>query len=78
MNVLEMSSQGPDFNPVKHLWRELKVAFHRWPLSNLTELERICREERQKITKSRCGEPFVSNSRSVEAIITAKDASTNY
>ena len=49
MNVLERPSQSPDLNPIEHLWRDLKMSVHQWSPSNLTELERICREEWQKI-----------------------------
>lgn len=41
MNVLEWPSQSFALNPIQHLWRDLKIAVHRQPLSNLTELERI-------------------------------------
>ena len=45
LNVLNWSSQSPDLNSIEHLWRELKVAVQRRSPSNLTELEKICREE---------------------------------
>jgi transposase len=45
LNVLEWPSQSPDFNPIEHLWRDLTIAVQRRSPSNLTELERICREE---------------------------------
>ena len=45
LNVLEWPSQSPDLNPIKHLWRDLKIAVQQHSPSNLTELERICREE---------------------------------
>uniref|UniRef100_A0A4W5N636 Mitochondrial ribosome associated GTPase 2 n=1 Tax=Hucho hucho TaxID=62062 RepID=A0A4W5N636_9TELE len=40
-NVLERPSQSTDLNPIKHLWRYLKIAVQRHSPSNLTELERI-------------------------------------
>ena len=43
LNVLEWPSQSPDLNPIKHLWRDLKIAVQRCSPSNLTGLERICR-----------------------------------
>ena len=53
-NVLEWPSQSPDLNPIEHLWRDLKIAVQRRSPSNLTELERICREEWEKLPKYRC------------------------
>ena len=44
-NVLEWPSQCPDLNPIEHLWRYLKIAVQQRSPSNLTELERMCREE---------------------------------
>ncbi len=54
VTVLEWSSQSPDLNPIEHLWRDLKMAVHQRLPSNLTELERICKEQWQRIPKSRC------------------------
>ncbi len=48
VNILEWSSQSHDLNPIKHLWSNLKISVYRQPPSNLTELERVCREEWQK------------------------------
>jgi hypothetical protein len=44
----------------------------------MTELERICREEWEKLPKYRCAKLVASNPRRVEAVITAKGASTKY
>ena len=45
MNVLEWPSQSPDISLIKHLWRDQKIAERaKRSLSNLTELERTCRE----------------------------------
>jgi NAD(P)H-hydrate repair Nnr-like enzyme with NAD(P)H-hydrate dehydratase domain len=46
--------------------------------SNLTELERICREEWEKLPKYRCAKLVASYSRRLEAVIVAKGASTKY
>ena len=49
-NVLEWPNQSPDLNLIKHLWRDLKIAVQQRSPSNLTEFERICREEWEKHT----------------------------
>uniref|UniRef100_A0A4W5KU51 Tc1-like transposase DDE domain-containing protein n=1 Tax=Hucho hucho TaxID=62062 RepID=A0A4W5KU51_9TELE len=54
-NVLEWHSQSPDLNPISHLWRDLKIAVQRRSPSNLTELERICQEQWEKLPKYRTG-----------------------
>ena len=54
VNVLEWPSQSPDLNPIEDLWRDLKMAVHRRSPSNLMELERICKEEWEKLPKDRC------------------------
>ena len=54
LNVLEWPSQSPNLNPIEHLWRDLKIAVQRRSPSDLTELERICREEWEKLPKYRC------------------------
>ncbi len=61
VTVLEWPSQSPDLNPIEHLWRDLKMAVHQRLPPNLTELERICNEEWQRIPKSRC-EKLVASS----------------
>jgi hypothetical protein len=46
--------------------------------SNLTELERICGEEWEKLPKYRCVKLVASYPRRLEAVIAAKGASTQY
>ena len=75
VNVLEWPSQIPDLNLIEHLWRDLKMAVHP---SNLTKLERICREEWQKIPKSNYAKLVASYPRRLKAIIPAKGASAKY
>jgi hypothetical protein len=53
LNVLEWLSQSPYLNPIEHLWRDLKIAVQRRSPSNLTELERIYREEWEKLPNTR-------------------------
>ena len=48
-----MCLSGPDLNPIKYLWRDLKIAVQRHSPSNLTELEWNCREEWEKLPKYR-------------------------
>uniref|UniRef100_A0AAZ3PYM9 Tc1-like transposase DDE domain-containing protein n=1 Tax=Oncorhynchus tshawytscha TaxID=74940 RepID=A0AAZ3PYM9_ONCTS len=54
LNVLEWPSHSPDFYPFEHLWRDLKIGVQRHSSSILTELEKICREEWEKLPKYRC------------------------
>ncbi len=75
VTVLEWPSQSPDLNPIEHLWRDLKMAVHQRLPSNLTELERICKEEWQRIPKSRCEKLVASFPKRLMA---EKGASTKY
>jgi hypothetical protein len=78
LNVLEWSSQSPDLNPIKHLWRDLEIAVPRHSPSNLTQIECICGEEWEKLPKYRCAKLVASYPRRLEAVISAKGASTKY
>jgi hypothetical protein len=63
-------------NLIEHLWRDLKIAVQRRSPPNLTELEWICREEWEKLPKNRCAKLVASYPRRLQAVITAKGAST--
>uniref|UniRef100_A0A3Q3SGG7 Tc1-like transposase DDE domain-containing protein n=1 Tax=Mastacembelus armatus TaxID=205130 RepID=A0A3Q3SGG7_9TELE len=78
VTVLDWPSQSPDLNPIEHLWRDLKMAVHQRSPSNLTELERICKEEWQRIPKSRCEKLVASFPRRLMAVLVQKGASTQY
>jgi hypothetical protein len=65
-------------NRIEHLWRDLKIAVQQYPSSNLTELDRICREECEKLPKYRCVKLVASYPRRLEAVIVAKCVSTKY
>ncbi len=69
VTVLEWPSQSPDLNPIEHLWRDLKMAVHQRLPSNLTELERICKEEWQRIPKSRCEKLVASFPKRLMAVL---------
>ena len=74
LNVLEWPSQSLDFNPTEHLSRDLKIAVQRRSPSNLPELERICREQWEKLPKYRSAKLVASYPRRLEAVIAAKGA----
>jgi transposase len=65
-------------NAIEHLWRDLKIAVMQRSPSNLTELERICRKELEKLPKCRCAKLVASYPRRLEAVIAAKGTSTKY
>jgi hypothetical protein len=58
-------------NLIEQLWRDLKIAVQRGSPSNLTELERICRNELDKLLKYRCAKLVESYPRRLEAVVTA-------
>ncbi len=72
VTVLEWPSQSPDLNPIEHLWRDLKMAVHQRLPSNLTELERICKEEWQRIPKSMCEKLVASFPKRLIAVLKQK------
>ena len=45
LRLRRMFTFQQDYDPIEHLWRDLKIAVQQHSPSNLTELERICREE---------------------------------
>ncbi len=76
VTVLEWPSQSPDLNPIEHLWRDLKMAVHQRLPSNLTDLQRICKEEWQRIPKSRCEKLVVFFPKRLMAVLNQKGAYT--
>ncbi len=41
--------ESPDLHPIDSLWREVKVRFAKRQPQNINDLERICKEERDKM-----------------------------
>ena len=78
VKILEWPSQNPELNPIKNLWKYLKIAVHPHFLSNLIELEKICKEEYEKIPKYRCAKLIQTYPRQLKAVITSKGVSTKY
>ena len=78
LNVLEWPSQSPDLNPIEHLWRDMKIAVQPPSPYILTEHERICREEWEKLPKYRCAKLAVPYPRTFKAVIAGKRSSTMY
>ena len=71
LNVLEWHSQSTDLNPIKHLWRDMKLAVQQYCSSKPAELGRICREEWEKLPKYKCAKLPASYPRRLDAVITA-------
>ncbi len=44
-------------NPIENIWRELKVRVAKRQPRNLNDLERICKEEWDKIPPEMCAKP---------------------
>ncbi len=54
IKVLEWPSQSPDLHPIENLWRELKVRVAKRQPQNLNDVERIFKEECDKIPAEMC------------------------
>ncbi len=76
--VLEWPSQSPDLNPIENLWRELKVGVAKHQPWNLNDLERICKEEWDKIPPEMCANLVANYKKHLTSVITNKDFATKY
>ena len=75
LNVLEWASQSLDLNSIEHLWRDLKIVMLQRSPTNQTGLERMCREEWEKLPKYRIAKLVASYPRRLKAVIAFKGAS---
>ncbi len=76
--VLEWPSQSPDLNPIEHLWRELKVQVAKRQPRNLNDLERICKEEWDKIPPEMCANLVANYKKRLTSVIAKNSFATKY
>jgi hypothetical protein len=73
-----MSLSGPARPRLEPDLTSLEGPENRPSPSKLTELERICRKEWEKLPKYRCAKLVASYQRRLKAVFAAKGASTKY
>ncbi len=78
IKVLEWPSQSPDLNPIENLWRELKVRVAKRQPRNLNDLERICKEEWDKIPPEMCANLVANYKKCLTSVIANKGFATKY
>ncbi len=78
IKVLEWPSQSPDLNPIENLWRELKVRVAKRQPRNLNDLERICKEEWDKIPTEMCANLVANYKKRLTSVIANKGFATKY
>ncbi len=76
--VLEQPSQSPDLNPIENLWRELRVRVAKRQPRNLNDLERICKEEWDKIPPEMCANLEANYKKRLTSVIANKGFATKY
>ena len=78
IKVLELPSQSPDLNPIKNLWRELKLRVTKRQPRNLKDLERICKEAWTKIPPKICANLLKNYNKRLTSVLANKGFSTKY
>ncbi len=72
IKVLEWPSQSPDLNPIENLRRELKARVAKRQPGNLNDLERICKEEWDKIPPETCANLVTNYKKCLTSVIANK------
>ncbi len=70
--------ESPDLNPIGNLWRELKVRVAKGQPQNLNDLERICKEEWDKIPPEMCANLVANYKKRLTSLIINKGFATKY
>ncbi|KAL0172106.1 hypothetical protein M9458_032417, partial [Cirrhinus mrigala] len=70
--------KSPDLNPIENLWRELKVRVAKRQPRNLNNLERICKEEWDKIHPEMCANLVANYKKRLTSVIANKGFATKY
>ncbi len=78
IKVLEWPSQSPDLNLIENLWRELKVRVAKRQPRNITDLERICKEEWDKIPPEMCANLVANYKKHLTSMIANNGFATKY
>ena len=78
IKVLEWPSQSPDLSPIENLWRELKVRVAKRQPRNLNDLEKICKEEWDKIPPEMCANLVANYKKRLTSVIANKGFATKY
>ncbi|MBN3304847.1 SSA27 protein, partial [Amia calva] len=69
----DIDKDNPDLNPIENLWRELKVRVAKHQPRNLNDLERICKEEWDKIPPEMCANLVANYKKRLTSVIANKE-----
>ncbi|KAK3541033.1 hypothetical protein QTP86_012362 [Hemibagrus guttatus] len=78
IKILEWPSQSADLNPIENLWRELKVRVAKCQTRKLNDLERICKEEWDKIPPEMCANLVANYKKCLTSVTANKGFATKY
>ncbi len=78
IKVLDLPCQSLDHNPIDNLWRELKVRVAKRQPRNLNDLERICKEEWDKIPPEMWENLAANYKNPLTSVIASKGFATKY